>query len=278
VPEVKDIVFCRVQVVYNCVTKVITAYGFEKVNKRYAKFRNTGVFSLKDIKEDEEYSTVPLRKFVKILEYLNIIAPRLPKEKEQYFMPCVLANLPESELKPQDQNPLDPPSLMLRYECGYTPVGVFPALITNLVSRQRELNWEFMDVKKAYKNKVHFRLQETFDNLFLISHLRCFEIVVHPNCNRDAIPTIGSVCTTVRTTIVAALDLVISKMHYKFTMKSQLGFKCPHSDKDHVHPATIDPEMLKFMVCSEDRENFWRLKDQHKMWLMEVQGKYDIVG
>jgi GTPase SAR1 family protein len=272
VPEVKDIVFCRAQVVYNCVTKIITAYGFEKVNKGYAKFRKTGIFSLKDIKEDDEYSTVPLRKFVKILEYLNIITPRPPKEKEYFFMPCVLESLPEKELKPQDQNPLDPPSLMLRYECGYTPVGVFPALVTNLVSRQHELNWEFMDVKKAYKNKVHFRLQETFDSLFLISHLRYFEIVVHRKHDNVSDPTIGSVCGMVRKVVRYALDNVISRMHYKFTMKSQLGFKCPHSDDDHVHPATIDPKM-KFMECSEDKEKSWCLEDKHKMWFTEMQGK-----
>jgi hypothetical protein len=274
VPEVKDIIFCRVQVVYNCVTKIITAYGFEKVNIGYTKFRNTGIFSLRDIKENEEYSTVPLRKFVKILEYLNIVAPSPPEREENFFMPCVLESLPEESLKPQDQHPLDPPSLMLRYECGYTPVGVFPALVTNLVSRQHELNWEFMDVRKAYKNKVHFRLQETFDSLFLISHFRCFEIVVHRNCNSESIPTIGSVCAMVRKTIITALDLVISKMHYKFTMKSQLCFRCPHSDDDHVHPATIDPKMLRFMVCSEDRGKFWPLGDQHKMWFLEVQGEH----
>jgi hypothetical protein len=274
VPEVKDIVFCRVQVVYNCVTKIITAYGFEKVNKGYAKFRNTGIFSLKDIKEDEEYSSVPLRKFVKILEYLNIVAPRPPKEKEAFFMPCVLENLPEGALKPQDQSPLDPPSLMLRYECGYTPVGVFPALVTNLVSRQHELKWEFMDVKKAYKNKVHFRLLETLDSLFLISHLRCFEIVVHRNCFGISDITIGSVCMRVRKVVLSALDRVISKMHYTFTMKTQIGFKCPGlSDDDDVHPATIIPEGPRVMVCSEDREKFWPLTDEHKTWFMEEQGK-----
>jgi hypothetical protein len=52
-------------------------------------------------------------------------------------------------------------------------------------------------------------------------------------------------------------------------MKSQLGFKCPHSNDDHVHPATIDPKMLRFMVCSEDRGKFWPLEDQHKMWFIE---------
>jgi hypothetical protein len=129
-----------------------------------------------------------------------------------------------------------------------------------------------MDVKKAYKNKVHFRLQETFDSLFLISHLQYFEIAVHRKHNNISGPTIGGVCKMVRKTVVAALDLVISKMHYKFTMKSQLGFKCPHSDDDHVHPATIDPKM-KFMECSEDKERSWCLEDKHEVWFMDMQGK-----
>jgi hypothetical protein len=77
----------------------------------------------------------------------------------------------------------------------------------------------------------------------------------------------------VRSTIVSALDEVISKMHYKFTVKSQFGFKCPHSDDEHVHPATFDSKMLKFMVCSEDRHKSWRLEEKHKMWFMEEQGK-----
>ena len=272
VPEVKDIVFCRAQVVYNCVTKIIAAYGFDKVNKAYADFRNTGIFSLNDIKEDEEYASVPLRKFVKILEYLNIVAARPPVEEEKYFMPCVLESLPEEKLKLEHRNPNDPPSLMLRYQCGYSPVGVFPALITNLVSRQDELNWEFMDDEKAFKNHVHFRL-ESFDDLYLISHLRCFEITISRDHNFSD-PSIETVCSTVREIITSTLEQVILKMHYKFTMESEFGFLCPHSDSSHVHPAI--PKNLKFMVCSENKKNFWPITDHHRIWFhdrLQLQGR-----
>ena len=272
VPEVKDIVFCRAQVVYNCVTKIIAAYGFEKVNKACADFRNTGIFSLKHIKEDEEYASVPLRKFVKILEYLNIIAARPPAEEEKYFMPCVLESLPEEKLKPEHRNPMDPPSLMLRYQCGYTPVGVFPALITNLVSLQ---DWVFMNEDKAFKNKVHFRL-ESFDNLYLISHLRCFEIAIHRDHNKISEPSIENVCSMVREIITSTLDQVILKMHYKFTIVSEFGFRCPCSDSSRVHAATFDPEKLNFMVCSENKEEFWPLKDHHRKWFhdrLQHQGR-----
>ena len=274
VPEVKDIVFCRAQVVYNCVTKIIAAYGFEKVNKACADFRNTGIFSLKHIKEDEEYASVPLRKFVKILEYLNIIAARPPAEEEKYFMPCVLESLPEEELKPEHLNPMDPPSLMLRYQCGYTPVGVFPALVTNLVSLQ---DWVFMNEDKAFKNKVHFRL-ESFDNLYLISHLRCFEIAIRRDHNKISKPSIENVCSMVREIITSTLDQVILKMHYKFTMVSEFGFRCPCSDHDgsHVHAATFDPEKLNFMVCSENIDGYWPLKGHHGKWFhgrLQHQGR-----
>jgi hypothetical protein len=131
-----------------------------------------------------------------------------------------------------------------------------------------------MDVRKAYKNKVHFRLLETFDSLFLISHLRFFEIVVVRSYDSTLIPTIGSVCMMVRKIIVSVLDLVISKMHYKFKMKLHFGFECPHSDDDHVHPATIDPKVLKFMVCSEEKEKSWLLDEKHRMWFMAVKGKH----
>ena len=266
VPEVKDIVFCRAQVVYNCVTKIIAAYGFDKVNKAYADFRNTGIFSLKDIKEDEEYASVPLRKFVKILEYLNIVAARPPVEEEKYFMPCVLESLPEERLKLEHRNPNDPPSLMLRYQCGYSPVGVFPALITNLVSRQDELNWEFMDDEKAFKNNVHFRLLESFDDLYLISHLRCFEIIISRGDNISD-PSIETVCGMIHKIITSTLEQVILKMHYKFTMESEFGFRCPHSDSSHVHPAI--PKNLKFMVCSENKKNYWPITDHHRIWLLQ---------
>lgn len=283
VPEVKDIVFCRAQVVYNCVTKIISAYGFEKVNKASADFRNTGNFSLKKIKEDEEYSTVPLRKFVKILEYLNIIAAKPPTADEVFFMPCVLETIRGDDLKlAQDRNPQDPPNLMLRYECGYTPVGVFPALITNLVSRQEELKWNMIEGKKAYKNKVHFRLRKSGDNVYLISHLQYFEIAfLRPSRLQFSNHPIESVCNHVRKVVSSALSDVILKMHYNFNMKYQFGFECSvHCDASDSHLALLDKELetLSYMECCEDEQQ-WPLEDKHRRWFGEAvsQGKYSCI-
>ncbi len=83
---------------------------------------------------------LPLNKLVKILEHLNIIAPILSKNKEEtiYFIPCILPNAADLDItKYEEENKMmhKVSPLYIRYDSGFVPMGVFSALVANLIQQ-----------------------------------------------------------------------------------------------------------------------------------------------
>ena len=274
-PEVealKGTVICDIQVVFDSATNLIrNTFTFDKVGLSLReKFREKAQFSLRDVVKATSGHTdalIPLENLVKLLEYLGILTaiPPTPSEdvdgEPTYFMPCVLKSARASELSVPSCSDSDPATLILRYDCGYVPVGVFPSMITNLVSQQRE-GWEMIE-RGLYKNKVQFRVGEDLDTVTLISRPRYFQIVVSRS-SRFHTPT-ESLCAHVRSTIESILNTVTSHMNYHFSMGYKLGFECPtHPGKDHFciqskistrNFECVQDSKEKFPVCLADHPN-----------------------
>ena len=243
-PEVealKSTVICDIQVVFDSATNLIRkTFTLDNVGKFLSeKFREKAQFSLRDVVKATSGHTdalIPLGNLVKLLEYLGILTaiPPTPSAdvhgEPTYFMPCVLKSARANELSVPSCSDSDPASLIMRYDCGYVPVGVFPSMITNLVSHQRE-GWKMIE-EGLYKNKVQFHVGGDYDTVTLISHPRYFEIVVSRNAGFRT-PT-ESLCTHVRNTIESILKTVTSHMNYHFSMGYKFGFECPtHPGRDH---------------------------------------------
>ena len=264
--ELKDTVICDIQVVFDSTSNLIKS-TFVTSNKVRAKvclkFKETAQFSLKDVKKatGSYADDLPLPKLVKLLDHLSILTP-LPKEEgivePTYFMPCVLRSARADELKVA-RSVSDPAPLMLHYECGYVPFGVFPAMITNLVSRQ-ELDWKMM--KKVLRNRVEFKVGKDHDVLTLISRPRYFEITITRNVKHEK-PT-ESLCSEVLTVIESTHDEVTSKMNYKFSLGYEFGFECPdHQTRDHI--CVVADKNATHMECLRDETSF-PLEECHSMW------------
>lgn len=103
------------------------------------RFREKAQFSLEDIKNAASVHTdglIPAIKMVELLEYLNILTTIDPSQDDKiFFMPSVLKNAEPEELYVQRKDS-DPFPLMLFFNCGYVPMGLFPLMITNVVSKE----------------------------------------------------------------------------------------------------------------------------------------------
>ena len=311
VEEIKDVVICDPQVVFDSVTDLIlNSFNLKKVSKSACdKFKETGQFRFKDIQKiakNSKSDTLPLPQLVKLLEYLNIIA-RIPEchscsttsstssvppstgltmqsdtyqeEKLVYFMPAVLRHAKEEELYVK-QSPTDPAPLMIHFKCGFVPVGVFCAMIANLVARKHTLRWYLQEPQKhsskegshiLCKNKVTFRVNGAYD-ISLISKPKQYEI--HIACISTTDMTLEKICHHVRETVCDTLDQVISKMKYKQYLTSslsdqslyELGFKCPeHPNDDHL----VINRPKSGVEASSHSENF--------VWLNCLEGKSTMV-
>ena len=156
---------------------------------RYAseKFREKAQFSLEEVKEALSRHTddlIPLEKLVELLQHLNILTVILTSRADgtterNFFMPCVLRSARASDLS-VPLKPSDPAPLMLRYECGYVPMGVFPAMITNLVSQRLE-DWQMI----FHKNRVKFYVGDDYDTVTLLSHPWFLEILISRNASSE---------------------------------------------------------------------------------------------
>ena len=283
--ELKDTVICDTQVVYDSATNLIVdTFRFVKVGKAASeRFRKTGQFSLEDIgKATASVSGdyIPLVKLVKLLEHLNIIAPITPTEstssrssstqssKVAYFMPCVLQNAVREE---QDKwwettsSPLSPAPLFIRYECGFSLIGIFPAMIANLVGN-KALQLIVDDIKK---NRVQFQMSGgDYDRITLISHPKYY--AVHITRKSFARTPTHEVCSAVRGIVESTLKTVSSHMNYSFCAEYQLSFECPsHPGRDHLCTVSKDDRSPHVMLCLSKSEPV-EMQSQHLAWFGKV--------
>ena len=270
-PEVealRDIVICDIQVLYDSATRLIkNTFTFDKVGQQASEtFREKAQFSLKVLKEALLQHTddlIPLEKLVELLDYLNILTEIIDKSSKSrdrnFFMPCILRRARPCELC-VSLKPADPAPLMIHFNCGYVPVGMFPAMITSLVSRQHE-DWEIIN-EDLRKNRVSFYVGDDYDTVTLISHPRYFQIAISRDEDYET-PT-ESVCASVRGVVQSTLSRVASNMNYHFSMGYKLGFECPsHPGKEHL--CLLAREGAKRMQCQETMKPL-PFQEHHKVW------------
>ena len=252
VEELKDVVICDPQIVFDSVTELIlNTFEFELVGKATsAKFKQAGQFRFSDIKnlsKKLKSGILPLPQLVKLLEHRNIIArisspdssakesgatlsetpqsaSRVPvcNEIVVYFMPAVLPSAQERELN-VSHNPVDPAPLLIRFKSGIVPVGVFCASVASVVARKK-LGWALQEPRRPgnqcsyslYKNRVTFRVhkQGASYDVTLISKPKRYEVHITLPCSPTRRPS-HNTCKHVLETVCHTLDHVISKMKHK---------------------------------------------------------------
>ena len=288
--ELKDTVICDTQVVYDSATNLIVdtfRFGSGVGVAASEKFRETGQFSLSDIRKATSSVSgdyIPLLKLVKLLEHLNIIAPiTRPKPSSSrasstqscevsYFMPCVLQNATREELDKwweSNFNPLSPAPLFIRYKCGFSLIGIFPAMIANLAGN-KSLH---MIVEGIKKNRVQFRmLGDNYDIVTFISHPKYY--AVHITFTKTPTRT-HEVCSKVRGMVESTLKTVTSHMNYNFCAEYQLSFESPtHPGRDHLCTVSRDETSPSFMLCQKKSDPFpVEMQSQHLVWFGKVNNE-----
>lgn len=291
-PELQDMVICDIQVIFDSVTRlIVNTYTFNNVHPAVEeKFREKGIFSLKEIRHATSSSSelIPLQKLVMLLQHINFIAliqdDHSAREtfESHYFMPAILKSVSRSELlekvngsSSSSSKHLLPSPLMIHYECGYVPIGMFCALIANLVGRGHKYvpKWILCEKKEVYKNKVSFTVGVEYDVVTLISHPTYYEIIISRpilDIEPSIHPKVAThvFCSQVLSSIRASLKLVCSRMNYPFQVGYNLAFECPdHPDREHLCIVDRDDSSPQIMQCRNPREHkLVRLQPQHSLW------------
>ena len=294
IPLLADLVILDSQVVYDSVTFLILgAMSFDSVGQAKAeKFRETGQFVMTDLVEATKKLSddiIPPEKLVALLEFLHMVTTIVPvqdslssieKEKEVvYLMPCVLhtANKEKLDAMLNDQfHPECVAPLMIRYKCGFVPLGIFPALIASLIG-----NKAFTVVEEdMLKNKVQFYYGSLKILITFLCSPKFYAIVISKLPNVDhpiAEDELHEECVALRKAVAASLEQVNSHMNYGFFLDYQFAFECPsHPGREHLCVVDGKFEKAKFMMCLENLKHKKpvRMSSNHEIWFHKVFKSY----
>ena len=304
IPSMKDMVICDCQIVFDTTSELIID-TFKIGNRAIPAtavddFHKKGQFSLEHIKDSTEShrkNQLSLKQLVDLLKSHNILAEiksdqesseQLKSSQEssaqsnqyqpKFIMPAVLKEASEEELKLENSNQEAAP-LVIHFEGGFIPFGVFCASVANLIAHQGTLSprWHLCD-EQVMKNKVKFSINKSF-YATLISRPQYFEIRVEQHPRARTKRSLSNICSTVRQTVVQTLETVITKMSYNahakmetptFPTAHSLAFTCCMKESHIDHLMKVDKdEGGYFGECLKESIRL-KLEEKHLIWFILV--------
>ena len=291
--DLQKIVIVDPQVLFDMNTGlVLETFTFDKVDPvTRENFKRMGIFpfsTFERISGSSNQLLTPSR-LVKLLEHLHIIAPLEEEEdgERKYFMPCVLAHT----------RPVEPattrfkrayraikaffvpsnPSLLIGFNCGYCPKGLFAALVVYLLANTK---WR-LQRERIFRNQISFSVGP-YDTMSITVQPKFLEITCKPASselthNRHFPPAMT--CGEVRHCIERGIRKVTLALHYTRDAAHYLAFYCPG---DHREPDLRKPHAAEInfhggvpctLRCELAEERTFSLPPGHEQWFTEVQSK-----
>ena len=283
-PEVKgldDIIITDLQLVFDRITKlIVSTFTFEATgNAAIAKdFCNTGLFPeshLQTLSDRKRDPLTPIR-LIYLLKHLHIVAGPMEvkcghKSNKYYFMPSALKRTFVEEEHRDQLMSIAP--LLIYFECGYCPVGVFSCLIVHLINTttQSKQKWVLKEVPH-FCNKITFTVGKSYDQITLISHATYLEVWIlrRPGIT-GAIP-LDKLCPTVYNTLDRNIKIVTDSLHYTYKSRHIFGFPCTATSCQYSppHPAICEFEDPIAAECVYGTDVI-PLQEEHSIWFNKVQ-------
>ena len=273
-PEVnglKDIVITDLQLVFDRITHLITSCFTFKMSGNAAlenEFRTTGQFTEENIRKLSSKSDDPLSPviLVSLLRHLHIVAGPIVIENgpKYYFMPCALK--PAAIEEEQRDEHVCPAPLLIYFECGYCPVGVFCCLVVHLLSTRQssEMNWN-LDDTPHFRNKITFTIDKCYHQITLICRATYLEVWPNPTiCVGPIVPFYE-----IYQTLDKAIKTVTQSLHYMYKSHHFFGFPCTTCQCSPPHPAICEYDDPVAAKCVQGG-GYIRLEMKHMIWFDEV--------
>ena len=282
VPELKDLIIIDIQIVYDSVTiLILRAMSFDEASHKDAEeFKKTGRFMLSRIiavTSEVSGDYIPIHKLVALLEFLHILAriPQTPlqssssEEEVTYIMPCVLNSATREELDSISKKACVVCPIMIRFRCGFVPIGIFPSMIACLISNKLF----FLIEEQIMKNVVQFRYGARYTLLTLICRSTYYEIIISKFAAAKVEPHVE--CAAIRKEIEITFKMIGTCVNYGSFTDYQFAFECPiHSGIGRDHLCVVDrtEDVPEVMLCLNTYKNpeIIELDNEHKVWFGQV--------
>ena len=282
VPGLRHLIFKDMQYIFDLITKLVTAtFTFKNatnisiITEDFKK----GKFSFENLKEihGRKNELLTSKELIKLLEHLRILAAYQKEGSDDcgYFLPCSLVHADIKEVP--DSSPV--PSLHFTFGSGFCPVGVFGALVADLLlsSKKFEYVWRFTEKDPVYRNQVSFMVGPY---RFHFTATPSFISVDIPDIPRRSV-SLAKIGCHVKKYLTASLVGVTEKLSYDSSkMKLLWAFQCPgvkcqdktshvtvHSAIVEIDRSTDKPYMLR---CPYSPDDVLDLPHNHNIWFEEV--------
>ena len=229
------------------------------------RYRDQALFTASDlISLDTDYSKAafPNEDLIELLKHRFIISemPFLINGEKAYMMPSLLPALEEGDIIRPKTTAASP--LIVTFQEGWVPTGLFCALVVSLLSRKSQLPWKISELvsgnmSKLYKNNLEFSIGYIAGSITLVNTMKQFELHPSSELPSDLLPLIWQ-------TIDHNLKEACSKYSYK--VSHYFAFKC-NCGESPAHTARISVKDSS-VQCTRESGKQEPLSSKQKLWVL----------
>ena len=283
--DLRDIVICNPQALYDAVTELIAeTFVLDRGvhDEVITVFEEHGIFPKKfvtdSLMESSTSKKLPMDWILNLLKHLCMIAEFQSDGEEKCFMPCVLRSAEKSPNIKQS-NTVTP--LVVLFDSGYVPMGMFSALAVYLMQwppkdlpgelQKIKLKWKLLE-KSIHKGSFTIKVEPEGDHFIFKclqfagsqSYIKIFTEEKMKQQQRRI--TLNMICMDMRTIIKHSVSAV-SSIH-KCSQKFFFAFECNFCEDCSGHLAKVidttrlecqsaNREYLRESLDSRPQENIW---------------------
>ena len=279
--DLKNLIILDPSIIFRKISKlVIETFTFENLLVRNQSVRkdfvDKGLFWLNDfvkITQKCDELLTPSR-LIYLLQHLHIIA-RIKQDGEnaKLFMPCILKSTqstgyPDSEASRRSKVP----PLLVCFECGYCPKGIFPALVAYLLNHNNEKESEYpwiLQESEIYKNQVSFSVGPCTVSLKVTpTYIMALCISSDPELSH-----IYTTCYNVHKSLKQGIHRVISDLHYAMDTKWCFAFVCQCCTLHECHGAELKGKVEEhncYLLCHITKKSS-KPPNGYDVWFTKVK-------
>ena len=236
VQGLNELVICDPIVLFESIYQLVAvSFGGSRNHHTSAtEVRKTGEIPskvLEHISSQPSSSLLTNEHIIELLMHFKILTEFVSDDGIAYFMPCLLHPNNSLELSCEALQALWPPSLLVRFNGNFIPIGMFSALVVKL----SESSWE-PDRETRYRNHIVFHTDGVFP-VELIVHPAYLEFrIIIADYKKEEPKEIPEFCMEVRKRLVDTLKSILGLHQHTKKAKFQLGFYCPGSFQSDSQP------------------------------------------
>ena len=229
------------------------------------RYRDQALFTASAlISLDTDYSKAafPNEDLIVLLQSRLIVSemPFFINDETAYFMPSLLPALEEGDIIQPETTAASP--LIISFQEGWAPTGLFCALVVSLLSHKSQLLWKISElvsgnISKLYKNYLKFSIGYIADSITLVNTMKQFELHPSSELPSDLLPPIWQ---TIDRNLKEACSKYSYKLSHRFAFECNCGLLPSHTALISLEKSTVQ--------CSQDPDKVEPLSSKQKLWVL----------